>query len=150
MIKVKKTYEELVAEGLARATQFNAKVEAYPDYPRIAAEVRAEYAEACKDKAAVAKATREMYKAVQEAEELATKREMERVRKNAHLTQKEIAKRMGVSQPTVAQALTGRVTVATLRRFFNACGQELVISSRPLEKPERPEQKVRAKVNPAR
>lgn len=57
--------------------------------------------------------------------------EMDKARKAAKLTQKQIAERMGTTQGAVSRLMTGKnVSVNSLHRFFNACGAELVISSR--------------------
>ena len=50
-----------------------------------------------------------------------------RARKRAGLTQRELAVRTGVAQPTVARIERGQVDpiVGTLRRLLNACGEDL-------------------------
>ncbi|MEG2414695.1 MAG: helix-turn-helix transcriptional regulator [Kiritimatiellia bacterium] len=101
---MKKTYEEIVTEARTRTMRLNAVIEGHPDYAKNAAEVREGYAIAC---------------------------EMERVRKAAKLTQKEVASRMGVSQANVSRLSSGCVTLRTLRRYFDACGFELVVKAEP-------------------
>lgn len=101
------TYDRAIAEARTRTARLNAEIEADPNYARYAAEIDAE----------VAVAT-----------------EMERVRKAAKLTQAEVAKRMGISQATISNALKGRVTVTTLRRFFDACGFDFSIKAVPRRK----------------
>lgn len=53
-----------------------------------------------------------------------------RARKRANLTQAELAKRLGVSQPAVARWESGKVspTIATLSRLIKACELSLSIS----------------------
>lgn len=53
-----------------------------------------------------------------------------RARKRANLTQAELAKRLGTSQPVVARWESGRVspTIATLARLIKACELSLSIS----------------------
>lgn len=60
-----------------------------------------------------------------------------KARKEAGLTQAEIAARMGVSQPVLARIESSlgshkhAPSLATLRRYAEACGQRLVISFEP-------------------
>lgn len=75
------------------------------------------------------------------ADEFAALAELLRARHRAGLTQTELAARMGVSQPVVAR-IEGSIgshkhapSLATLRRYADACGQRLVIRFEP--KPER-------------
>jgi hypothetical protein len=53
-------------------------------------------------------------------------------RRRAGLTQAELAKRAGTSQPAVARIERGAVEpeLATLRRLLGACGEELVVGAR--------------------
>jgi DNA-binding XRE family transcriptional regulator len=66
-------------------------------------------------------------------DEFAALDELLKARKAAGLTQTQIAKRMGVSQPVLARiegSLGNRKsspTLATLRRYAEACGKKLVI-----------------------
>jgi transcriptional regulator with XRE-family HTH domain len=56
-------------------------------------------------------------------------------RRRAGLTQRELAARAGVTQPSVARVEGGRhnVSVATLERLLDACGEELVFGARPVD-----------------
>lgn len=56
-------------------------------------------------------------------------------RRRARLTQRELAARAGVTQPSVARVEAGRhnVSVATLERLLAACGEQLVLSARPVD-----------------
>lgn len=74
------------------------------------------------------------------ADEFAALAELLRARQRAGLTQTELAARMGVSQPVVAR-IEGSIgsrkhapSLATLRRYAEACGQRLVIRLEPKEK----------------
>ncbi len=67
------------------------------------------------------------------ADEFAALRELLSARQRAGLTQADLAKRMGVSQPVVAR-IEGNLgsrkqtpSLATLRKYAEACGQRLVI-----------------------
>lgn len=71
------------------------------------------------------------------ADEFSALAELLRARQRAGLTQTELAARMGVSQPVVAR-IEGSVgnrkhapSLATLRRYAEACGQRLVIRFEP-------------------
>ena len=80
-----------------------AKIRAEPDYEEVLAEVRSE---------------------VESATLLAT------IIEKSHLPQREIARRMNVSQPYVAQLKKGRkITLPTLFRLADACGIHLRISA---------------------
>ncbi len=102
---MKRTAGQILEEARARTRKLNAKIEAHADYAQHAAEWDAEYAVA---------------------------RAMHEAREQSRLTQREIAERMGVSQPTVSNALRGHVTISTLVRFFAACDRKLVIQSIPV------------------
>ena len=56
-------------------------------------------------------------------------------RKRAGLTQQELAKKMGTTQPVVARLESGRVrpSMRTLERFAKATGSRLLISFEPRE-----------------
>ena len=56
-------------------------------------------------------------------------------RRDAGLTQAELARRLGISQPAVAQLerYASNPRIATLERALRAVGAELVIDARPLE-----------------
>ncbi len=134
-MKTKKTYAQLAAEGRKRYLDWAREVEADPGYAEIAAEMEAEW-EADKlspDYAErEAKARRDMEEAVAAAKaKRAAANAMQEAQALANLTQAEIARRMGVSQPLVSTARQGAVSVATLWRFFDACDRELVITSIP-------------------
>ena len=71
------------------------------------------------------------------ADEFAALAELLRARHRAGLTQTELAERMGVSQPVVAR-IEGSIgsrkhapSLATLRKYADACGQRLVIRFEP-------------------
>jgi uncharacterized protein len=66
-------------------------------------------------------------------------------RKRANLTQVELATRAGTSQPAVARCERGGVvpTIPSLRRLLRACGEELVLASRP-HRPSELEQRLLA------
>lgn len=71
------------------------------------------------------------------ADEFAALAELLRARQRAGLTQTELAERMGVSQPVVAR-IEGSIgsrkhapSLATLRKYADACGQRLVIRFEP-------------------
>jgi DNA-binding XRE family transcriptional regulator len=72
-------------------------------------------------------------------DEFAALAELLRARQAAGLTQSQLAERMGVSQPVVARiesSLGSRKhapSLATLRRYADACGQRLVIRFEPKE-----------------
>ncbi len=54
---------------------------------------------------------------------------MVEVRKRAGLTQKDVAERMGISQPAVAKIESGRsLNVNTLRRYAQATGTKLRVT----------------------
>ncbi len=134
-MKTKTKYEQRVAEARERTARLNAAIEALPGYAEVAAEMEAAWAadELAPDFAERdAKARAEMEEAVAAAQaKRAASKAMEEAQTLAKLTQMEIAKRMGVSQPVVSNAKRGAVSVATLWRFFDACGRELVITSIP-------------------
>lgn len=95
-----------LADARERSAKLNAEIESAPGYAEAEAEFRREYAIAL---------------------------EMDRARKAAKLTQKQIAERMGTTQCRVSRLMTGKnISLNSLHRFFNACGAELVISSRPI------------------
>lgn len=82
-------------------------------------------------------AFREAYEGM--AEEFAALAELLKARQSAGLTQAQLALRMGVSQPVVAR-IEGSIgsrkhapSLATLRRYAEACGQRLVIRFEPKE-----------------
>ena len=58
-------------------------------------------------------------------------------RVNAHLSQADLAKRMGTSQSTIARLESGaaKPSLSTLRRFAKATGMKLNISLEPDRKP---------------
>lgn len=72
-----------------------------------------------------------------QAPEFELARELITARTRAGLTQSELAERMGVSQPVVAR-IEGSIgsrkhapSLATLRKYADACGQRLVIRFEP-------------------
>ncbi len=72
-----------------------------------------------------------------QAPEFKLARELITARTRAGLTQTELAERMGVSQPVVAR-IEGSIgsrkhapSLATLRKYADACGQRLVIRFEP-------------------
>ena len=77
-------------------------------------------------------AFRQAYDALED--EFAALAELLKARKDAGLTQADVAKRMGVSQPVLARiesSLGSRnhaPSLSTLRRYAQACGKRLVIS----------------------
>jgi DNA-binding XRE family transcriptional regulator len=80
---------------------------------------------------------REAYEGM--ADEFAALAELLKARQSAGLTQAQLAERMGVSQPVVAR-IEGNIgsrkhapSLATLRRYAEACGQRLVIRFEPKE-----------------
>lgn len=82
-------------------------------------------------------AFREAYEGM--ADEFAALAELLRARQRAGLTQTELAERMGVSQPVVAR-IEGSIgsrkhapSLATLRKYAEACGQRLEIRLVPKE-----------------
>ncbi|MGL1833058.1 helix-turn-helix domain-containing protein [Rhodocyclaceae bacterium SMB388] len=84
-------------------------------------------------------AFREAYEGM--ADEFAALGELLRARQRAGLTQTELAERMGVSQPVVAR-IEGSIgsrkhapSIATLRKYADACGQRLVIRFEPKQEP---------------
>ena len=80
-------------------------------------------------------AFRDAYEAT--ADEFAALAELLRARQRAGLTQSQLAERMGVSQPVVARIESSAgsrkhaPSLATLRRYAEACGQRLVIRLEP-------------------
>ena len=82
-------------------------------------------------KRAIDVAFKDAYDALED--EFATLRELLSARKNAGLTQADVAMRMGVSQPVLARiesSLGNRKhtpSLSTLRRYAQACGKKLVI-----------------------
>lgn len=70
---------------------------------------------------------RAAYEALQDEFDLVAA--MVEVRKRAGLTQKDVAERMGISQPAVAKIESGRsLNVNTLRRYAAATGTKLRVS----------------------
>jgi len=67
-------------------------------------------------------------------DEFAALAELLKARKDAGLTQADVAQRMGVSQPVLARIESGlgsrkhAPSLSTLRRYAQACGKRLVIS----------------------
>ena len=91
------------AKMKARSDAARAKARKHPDYARVLAEVRSE-AEAAELTASLIRGSR--------------------------LTQKEIARRMNVSQPFISQLKAGdAITLPTLFRLAKACGATLKISA---------------------
>lgn len=80
-------------------------------------------------------AFRDAYEAA--ADEFTALAELLRARQLAGLTQADVAERMGVSQPVVARIESSAgsrkhaPSLATLRRYAEACGQRLVIRFEP-------------------
>ncbi len=131
-MKNKKELNDFLAEEMNASDCFVAELEASPGYEEALQEVRAEIEEerlAGDYAVREAKARAEMEEAIAAAEASAA---MRTVKKLSNLTQREIAQRMGVSQPTVAGAQQGYITFATLSRYCKACGFELVLGFRPL------------------
>ena len=92
-----------IAAMKARSDESLARIRAQPGYEEVLAEVRAE----------------------EESYAL-----MESIIDGSHLTQAEIARRMHVSQPYIAQLKKGRhPTLPTLFRLADACGIHLRISA---------------------
>jgi len=85
---------------------------------------------------------RPKYKKVYEAlrEEFTLASAVIDARNRAGLTQQELAKKMGTTQPVVARLESGRVrpSMRTLARLAEATGSRLLISFEPYEEP-RPE-----------
>jgi transcriptional regulator with XRE-family HTH domain len=56
-------------------------------------------------------------------------------RKAAGLTQRELAERLGTTQPAVAQLESARSNprISTLTRALKACGEELLVTARPAD-----------------
>lgn len=100
----KKSYDTLVNEARARKEKWCAEVEAYPEFEKISKDWDAEYV---------------LVRAMSDA------------RTKANLSQKELADRLGVSQPAVSRALKGKVTMETFARILAACGFEFKIQMRP-------------------
>ena len=59
--------------------------------------------------------------------EYAIAKEMARAREKSGLTQDQIARRMGTTQSSISRMATGRVSIASLERYFEACGAKLKI-----------------------
>jgi predicted XRE-type DNA-binding protein len=59
--------------------------------------------------------------------EYAIAKEMAMAREKSGLTQGQIARRMGTTQSSVSRMATGRISVASLERYFDACGAKLKI-----------------------
>ena len=57
---------------------------------------------------------------------------MAKARKEAGLTQAQVAERMGVAQSNVSRMLRGRVTVINLFRYLAACGKTAELTLRQL------------------
>lgn len=100
-MKTKKSYEELCWESDAFRKEWEEKVKSNPDYETIVAEVNAGI------DAAFA---------------------MEQARKEAGLTQAQVAERMGTTQSSVARMLKGRLTLASFARYLAACGKRAEIT----------------------
>ena len=83
-------------------------------------------------KRATSPAFQKAYDALED--EFAALAELLKARKNAGLTQAEVAQRMGVSQPVLARIESSlgnhrhAPSLSTLRRYAQACGKRLVIS----------------------
>ncbi len=137
-MKSEKTYEELCAEARERTRAFRAKIKASPTYAQAAAEWRAEYeAEKLKPDWAErdAQSRRDMEEAiayVESKQRLASTlgNAMRTAQKTAKITQAELAKRLGISQSNISQAMRGNVTSTTLARILAACGCELEVKVR--------------------
>ena len=56
-------------------------------------------------------------------------RAMEKARRQAKLTQSQIAERMGTTQSAVSRMAASNVTIGSLARYFEACGAKLKISA---------------------
>ncbi len=96
---MKKTDEQLCAEDRARAKAHLDWALNHPDYSKVAAEVDAEYDFV---------------------------RTMAKAKKEARLTQTELAKRLGVSQPTISEALRNpNITIATFVSILAACNKRV-------------------------
>ncbi len=86
---------------------------------------------------AIMQAVREKYEA--QAEEFALRDELLKARRQAGLTQAEVAARMGTKTPAVARLEPGggsqrhSPTVATLRKYASAVGCRVEIRLRPRE-----------------
>ena len=61
--------------------------------------------------------------------EYAIAKEMARAREKSGLTQEQIADRMGTTQSSVSRMATGRVSLASLERYFEACGAKLKVTA---------------------
>jgi len=59
--------------------------------------------------------------------EYAIAKEMAKAREKSGLTQEQIAQRMGTTQSSISRMATGRISVASLERYFEACGAKLKI-----------------------
>jgi DNA-binding XRE family transcriptional regulator len=84
------------------------------------------------EKRAAEPAFKQAYDALED--EFAALAELLKARKEAGLTQADVAQRMGVSQPVLARiesslgSLSHAPSLSTLRRYAQACGKRLVIS----------------------
>jgi transcriptional regulator with XRE-family HTH domain len=80
---------------------------------------------------------KEGYDALAEEFELASL--LIEARTHSHLTQAELAEKMGTSQSTIARLESGKAkpTLATLRRLAKATGMQLKISLEPAPRPKR-------------
>ena len=56
-------------------------------------------------------------------------KEMAMAREKSGLTQSQIARRMGTTQSSVSRMATGRTSIASLERYFEACGAKLKIAA---------------------
>ena len=61
--------------------------------------------------------------------EYAIAKEMARAREKSGLTQGQIADRMGTTQSSVSRMATGRISIASLERYFEACGAKLKVTA---------------------
>jgi predicted transcriptional regulator len=61
-----------------------------------------------------------------------------RERLRANMTQAELARRAGTSQPAITRLEVGLVspTLRTLQRVLNACGSQLLIDARRYDEPD--------------
>ena len=94
--------KEEIEKARERTKALFREIEASPTYAETAAEFDVEYAIA---------------------------KEMEKARRRANLTQEQVARRMGTRQSAVSRMARSNVTVASLARYFAACGSKLKVSS---------------------
>ena len=98
------TFDEFIKDRLPETQKWMDEVGKRPEYAEVERAFNAEYALA---------------------------REMERVQKEAQLTQAQIAEWMGTSQGRVSCLMRGHnLSLASLTRFFDACGCEMVITAK--------------------